>query len=96
MDKNTLYEALAGFNGVLDIKLESVKQEELSKQFSELATKIFKTGYFEVNGCRRINPTVIEFYYHEEVEGGLLDPIMHHTNLNNKEQVDYYPFGSYK
>ena len=30
MDKNTLYEALAGFNGVSDIKLESVKQEELS------------------------------------------------------------------
>ena len=54
MDKNTLYEALVGFNGVSDIKLESVKQEELSKQFSELATKIFNTGYFEVNGCRRL------------------------------------------
>ena len=72
-----------------------MKQEELSKQFSELATKIFNTGYFEVNGCRRIYPTVIEFYYHEEVEGGLLDPIMYHTNLNNKEQVDYYPLGSF-
>ena len=95
MDKNTLYEALAGFNGVSDIKLESVKQEELSKQFYELSTKIFNTGYFEVNGCRRIYPTVIEFYYHEEVEGGLLDPIMYHTNLNNKEQVDYYPLGSF-
>ena len=50
MDKNTLYEALAGFNGVSDIKLESVKQEELSKQFSEVAKRIFNTGYFEVNG----------------------------------------------
>ena len=95
MDKNTLYEALAGFNGVSDIKLESVKQEELSKQFSEVAKRIFNTGYFEVNGSRRIYPTVIEFYYHEEVEGGLLDPIMYHTNLNNKEQVDYYPLGSF-
>ena len=84
MDKNTLYEALAGFNGVSDIKLESVKQEELSKQFSEVAKRIFNTGYFEVNGSRRIYPTDIEFYYHEEVEGGLLDPIMYHTNLNNK------------
>ncbi|MCF2560559.1 hypothetical protein I6E23_11435 [Prevotella brevis] len=95
MDKNTLYEALAGFNGVSDIKLESVKQEELSKQFSEVAKRIFNTGYFEVNGSRRIYPTVIEFYYHEEVEGGLEDPIMYHTNLNNKGQVDYYPFGSF-
>ena len=95
MDKNTLYEALAGFNGVTNIKLDSEKRVILSKQFSELATKIFNTGYFEVNGCRRIYPTVIEFYYHEEVEGGLLDPIMYHTNLNNKEQVDYYPFGSF-
>lgn len=95
MDKNALYEALAGFNGVSDIKLESVKQEELSKQFYEVATKIFNTGCFEVNGCRRIYPTVIEFYYHEEVEDGLLDPIMYHTNLNNKNQVDYYPFGSF-
>lgn len=95
MDKNTLYEALAGFNGVTNIKLDSEKRVILSKQFSELATKIFNTGYFEVNGCRRIYPTVIEFYYHEEVEGGLLDPIMYHTNLKNKEQVDYYPFGSF-
>lgn len=95
MYKNTLYEALAGFNGVTNIKLDSEKRVILSKQFSELATKIFNTGYFEVNGCRRIYPTVIEFYYHEEVEGGLLDPIMYHTNLNNKEQVDYYPFGSF-
>ena len=87
MDKNTLYEALAGFNGVTNIKLDSEKRAILSKQFSEVATKIFNSGCFEVNGCRRIYPTVIEFYYHEEVEGGLLAPIMYHTNLNNKEQV---------
>lgn len=95
MANNTLYDALVNFTGVTSIKLESVKQEELSKQFSEVATKIFNTGYFEVNGCRRIYPTVIEFYYHEEIEGGLEDPIMYHTNLNNKEKVDYYPFGSF-
>ena len=87
MANNTLHDALAGFTGVTNIKLDSEKRAILSKQFSELATKIFNTGYFEVNGCRRIYPTVIEFYYHEEVEGGLLDPIMYHTNLNNKEQV---------
>ena len=87
MDKNTLYEALAGFTGVTNIKPDLEKLEVLSKQFSEVATKIFNSGCFEVNGCRRIYLTDIEFYYHEEVECGLLDPIMYHTNLNNKEQV---------
>ena len=95
MANNTLHDALAGFTGVTNIKLDSEKLEVLSKQFSEVATKIFNSGCFEVNGCRRIYPTVIEFYYHEEVEGGLPDPIMYHTNLNNKEQVDYYPLGSF-
>ena len=87
MVNNTLHDALAGFTGVTNIKSDSEKLEVLSKQFLEVATKIFNSGCFEVNGCRRIYPTVIEFYYHEEVEGGLLDPIMYHTNLNNKEQV---------
>ena len=87
MDKNTLYDTLAGFTDVTNIKPDSEKRAILSKQFSEVATKIFNSGCFEVNGCRRIYPTDIEFYYHEEVEGGLLDPIMYHTNLNNKEQV---------
>ena len=95
MANNTLHDALASFTGVTNIKPDSEKLEVLSKQFSEVATKIFNSGCFEVNGCRRIYPTVIEFYYHEEVEGGLLDPIMYHTNLNNKEQVDYYPLGSF-
>lgn len=95
MANNTLHDALAGFTGVTNIKLDSEKLEVLSRQFSEVATKIFNSGCFEVNGCRRIYPTVIEFYFHEEVEGGLPDPIMYHTNLNNKEQVDYYPLGSF-
>ena len=87
MDKHTLYDTLVGFTGVTNIKSGAEKLEVVSKQFSEVATKIFNSGCFEVNGCRRIYPTDIEFYYHEEVEGGLLDPIMYHTNLNNKEQV---------
>ena len=87
MVNNTLHDALAGFTGVTNIKSDSEKLGVLSKQFSEVAIKIFNSGCFEVNGCRRIYPTDIEFYYHEEVEGGLLDPIMYHTNLNNKEQV---------
>ena len=49
MDKNTLYEALAGFNGVTNIKLDSEKRVILSKQFSELATKIFRP--MGQNGC---------------------------------------------
>ena len=99
MANNTLHDALAGFTGVTNIKLDSEKLEVLSKQFSEVAIKIFNSGCFEVNGCRRIYPTVIEFYYHEEVEGGLLDPIMYHTKLNNlknnKNKDDYYPLGSF-
>lgn len=93
--KNTLHEALSGFRGVTGMKSDADKLEGLSKQFSKLATQIFNNGFFEVNGCRRIYPTVIEFYYHEEVKDGLSDPIMYHTNLNNKKPVDYYPFGSF-
>lgn len=95
MTENTLYEALNWFKGVTDITKNTEKSEVLSKQFHDVATQVFNNGYFEINGCRRIYPTVIEFYYHEEVNGGLADPIMYHTNLNNKECVEYYPFGSF-
>ena len=43
MANNTLHDALAGFTGVTNIKLDSEKLEVLSKQFSEVATKIFNS-----------------------------------------------------
>ena len=30
-----------------------------------------------------VQPTCVEFYYHEEVEGGIKDPIVYHRNPKN-------------
>ena len=37
---------------------------------------------------RKINPTVLELYYHEEDPGRFKDPIMYHTN--DRKYYDYY------
>lgn len=70
-------------------------------------------GHFEVTYkvgdnviVRKIAPTVIELYYHEEGKGRFKDPIMYHTNdgmlakrglymkKRRMSQVPYFPFGS--
>ncbi|MGN1157014.1 MAG: hypothetical protein ACI4TK_12625, partial [Agathobacter sp.] len=43
---------------------------------------------------RRIYPLEIEFYYHEEGEDGLKDPVMYHTDDHEGKQLEYYPLGS--
>lgn len=69
--------------------------------FCECA-RIILAGYFEVTGIenksvvRRVYPTAIELYYHEE-EGGFKDPIMYHTNYRKKTNhpdLPYFPIGS--
>ena len=47
-------------------------------------------GYFKVQS-RKIYPTAIELYYHEEGTGRFKDPIMYHTNDRKlAEHVDYF------
>jgi hypothetical protein len=67
---------------------------ELQKQYSCIAEHVFFGGYFEVNNKRRIYPTDIEFYYHEEDADGLKDPIMYHTDDHDKKKLEYYPLSS--
>ena len=94
LNRPSLYSKLKDFSGVVHIKDHAQKYEELQKQYTCIAEYVFFEGYFDVNGKRRIYPTDIEFYYHEEDAEGLKDPIMYHTNDHEKKQLDYYPLSS--
>lgn len=85
---------LESFQGVTDIKDEKEKLSSLSMQFEAIAKDVILGGCFEINGMRRIYPLEIEFYYHEEGENGLKDPVMYHTDDHEGKQLDYYPLGS--
>ena len=88
----------------------------IAKCFIPCAKKIL-AGHFEVknkvsgvNISRKIYPTVIELYYHEEDPGGFQDPIMYHTDyrkrsdkkakgetyftLTELDKLPYFPIGS--
>lgn len=62
---------LKNFQGATEKQDENEKLTTLALQFMNMAEKIILGGYFEVNGVRRIYPLEIEFYYHEESDGGL-------------------------
>ncbi len=94
INKDSLYKTLCKFTGVTDIKNENEKFVKLDHQFLEIAKCIFYGGYFSVNKNRRIYSEEIEFYYHEEDENGLKDPVMYHTNDHEKKNVPYFPLGS--
>lgn len=94
---NSLLDALKKFESVTSIKDENDKLDGLESQFSKIAKCVFNEGYFQINNSRRIYPTVIEFYYHEEKKEGLKDPIMYHTSYHDKKcdnGNDYYPLGA--
>ena len=92
--ENGLFCVLASFQGVTEIKDEKEKLSSLSSQFEAIANDVLLGGCFEINGVRRIYPLEIEFYYHEEGEGGLKDPVVYHTNDHEGKQLDYYPLCS--
>ncbi len=94
INQDSLYKTLNEFTGVTYIKDENEKFLKLDHQFLEIAKYIFYGGYFSVNDNRRIYPEDIEFYYHEEDENGLKDPVMYHTNDHEKKNVPYYSIGS--
>ena len=74
--ENNLCSILASFKGVTEIKDEKEKLSSLTSQFEAIANDVLLGGCFEINSVRRIYPLEIEFYYHEEGEGGLKDPVM--------------------
>mgnify|MGYP000003548123 FL=1 len=94
MITNDLLLVLKNFQGVREEQGENEKLRNLAVQFMNVAENILLGACFEVNGVRRIYPLEIEFYYHEEGDDGLKDPVMYHTNDHENKQLDYYPLGS--
>ena len=57
----------------------------IPSEFKEIA-QIALAGHFLVTaGVQQVTvqPTCVEFYYHEEAEGGIKDPIVYHRNPKN-------------
>ena len=92
--ENNLNSVLDSFQGVTEIKDEKEKLSNLSSQFEAIAKHVLLGGCFEINGVRRIYPLEIEFYYHEEGENGLKDPVMYHTADHEKVAPEYFPLGA--
>ena len=91
VNKDCLAKTLGNFRGVTECADERQKMTELDEQFEKIARQVFFGGYFQVNDCRRIYPEEIEFYYHEEDENGLKDPVMYHTDDHEKKPTPYFP-----
>ncbi len=94
MITDNLLLVLKNFQGVREEQGENEKLRNLAVQFMNVAENVLLGACFEVNGVRRIYPLEIEFYYHEEGDDGLKDPVMYHTNDHENKQLDYYPLGS--
>lgn len=54
----------------------------IPSEFKEIA-QITLAGHLQVSARTQqvtVQPTCVEFYYHEEAEGGIKDPIVYHRN----------------
>ena len=87
MSDQKLLSALATFQDVQK-KLSSSEEEaralELAKLFKPIAQLLLYGGCFEVYSAetlvRKVYPHTVEFYYHEEANGGFKDYIVYHRN----------------
>ena len=80
----TLSQAIAEFDPV------SATEESIKDQFRSIAEAVFNSGYFLVNGKRRIYPIDIEFYFYAEydtTEKWRRDFNMYHKG----KDVPYFP-----
>lgn len=62
--------------------------EGLTRQFEVIAQAVFN-GHFVVNDTYEIHPIDIEFYFHDEKHGHIIDPQMYH-----KGDLPYFPIGA--
>lgn len=67
------------------------RAEKLPELFYNLAHYFLLEGYFLVNEKRKIYLCDVEFYYHEEFEGGIRDWSMYHRNNDN--ETPYFNVG---
>lgn len=67
----------------------------IPSEFKEIA-QIALAGHFLVStGIQQVTvqPTCVEFYYHEEAEGGIKDPIVYHRNPKNGSPKSIFKLG---
>ena len=84
------------------IRKSKLNTAEGRKEYSDIIAECFipcakkiLAGYFKVTNdvgnevlIRKIQPTVLELYYHEEGPGRFKDPIMYHTN--DRKNYEFY------
>ncbi len=85
----TLTDILSTFNG------GKSSEDAINEEFAKLAKKLLYGGHFRVMNSRNIYLEEIEFYYHDEREGGIKDPIMYHTNDHEKRELPYFKIGRF-
>ena len=89
----SMIEILKIFKGVTEeVNLER-KLASLDEQFGRMAKELLYGGHFLIEGHKHLYLDDIEFYYHEEGNGGLKDPIMYHTNDHERKEVPYFELG---
>ena len=67
----------------------------IPSEFKEIA-QIALAGHLQVStGTKQVTvqPTCVEFYYHEEAEGGIKDPIVYHRNPKNGSPKSIFKLG---
>ncbi|MFR9502809.1 MAG: hypothetical protein SNI49_09670 [Rikenellaceae bacterium] len=74
-------------------------EENLPILFNKIAEYFLLKGYFFVNETKRVYICDVEFYYHEEKEGGIKDWIMYHRdnhpNCKDNKPVAYFKLGQF-
>ena len=88
---NSLKTLIAAFSLTPEERIQILKDEDHSMpdSFKRIAESIL-SGCFVVSSDGkddvRIYPTIVEFYYHEEGDGGIKDPIVYHRNTLSSEK----------
>lgn len=80
---HTLLECLQEFEGAPDGENKENRIKALEEVFVLLAKKMLYGGYLLVGNDYRIEISVVEFYYHEEIKddkNGIYDYIVYHRN----------------
>lgn len=71
---------------------ENERAEIVAGWAASSADQLLHCGYFKVGDMYRVQPAVLELYYHEENDTGIEDPIMYHTNARKPKYLNAYPY----
>jgi len=99
---NTLAEYLKSFSGAKEDG-KNLREDSLLPSFQQIAGKLLNGGHFVVADendevMRRVFLHEVEFYYHEEFDGGVKDYIVYHRNPEDPNKcpktLPAFPIGS--